>query len=60
MEFDSSKLLREFAPQIEKTSKTWYIVFSVMFAFFLFGIFGLYTQIAKGHDVTGMRDNVVW
>jgi len=60
MEFDSSKMLREFAPQIEKTSKTWYVVFFVMLAFFLFGVFGLYTQIAKGHDVTGMRDNVVW
>jgi molybdopterin-containing oxidoreductase family membrane subunit len=23
-------------------------------------VFGLYTQIAKGHVVTGMRDNVVW
>jgi molybdopterin-containing oxidoreductase family membrane subunit len=26
----------------------------------LFGVYGLYTQIAGGHIVTGMRDNVVW
>ncbi len=60
MEYDSSKLMREFAPQIEKTSKSWYLVFATLLAFFLFGIFGLYTQITKGHVVTGMRDNVVW
>jgi len=60
MEYDSSKLIRQFAPQIEKTSKTWYFIFAILLAFFLFGIFGLYTQINKGHEVTGMRDNVVW
>lgn len=60
MVYEGSKLLKEFAPQIEKTSKTWYFVFFTFLAFFLFGVFGLYTQIAKGHVVTGMRDNVVW
>ena len=30
------------------------------FCCFLFGMYGLYYQITKGHIVTGMRDNVVW
>jgi molybdopterin-containing oxidoreductase family membrane subunit len=56
----STKLLREFAPQLEKTSivgKIW-IIFLV--GVLMLGAFALYTQIAKGHIVTGMRDNVVW
>ncbi len=59
-EFDASKLMKEFAPQLEKTSGLWYGVFFGMLALFLFGIYGLYKQIAYGHAVTGMRDNVVW
>ena len=58
--YNASKLLKEFAPQLEKTSGLWYGVFFSMFALFLFGIYGLYKQIADGHEVTGMRDNVVW
>ncbi|MDF1547593.1 MAG: polysulfide reductase NrfD [Bacteroidales bacterium] len=59
-EFDASQLMKEFAPQLEKTSNLWYAVFFSMLAVFLFGVFGLYTQIADGHIVTGMRDNIVW
>lgn len=59
-EFNASQLMKEFAPQLEKTSNLWYAVFFSMLAVFLFGVFGLYTQIADGHIVTGMRDNVVW
>lgn len=54
------KLLKEFAPQIEKTSSTWYIFFIVCLITFFIGIYGLITQITEGHIVTGMRDNVVW
>jgi Ni/Fe-hydrogenase subunit HybB-like protein len=57
---NADKLIREFAPQLEKTSATWYILFFTFFAIFLFGIYGLYRQIADGHVITGMRDNVVW
>jgi len=59
-EIDVSKLMKEFAPQLEKTSGLWYAVFLSMLALFLIGIYGLYKQIADGHIVTGMRDNVVW
>lgn len=59
-EFEASKLMKEFAPQLEKISGLWYGVFFSMLTLFLFGIYGLYKQIAEGHTVTGMRDNVVW
>lgn len=59
-EFEASKLMKEFAPQLEKISGLWYGVFFTMLSLFLFGIYGLYKQIADGHIVTGMRDNVVW
>jgi len=57
---EAKNLIKEFAPQIEKTSKTWWFFFIIFFMMALFGVYGLYTQIAGGHIVTGMRDNVVW
>jgi Ni/Fe-hydrogenase subunit HybB-like protein len=47
-------------PNIEKFSKRnwfWTIFFLL---WILVGGYALYLQIAKGHGVTGMRDNVVW
>jgi Ni/Fe-hydrogenase subunit HybB-like protein len=47
-------------PQIEKFSRrTWgWTIFYLLWIGF--GGIALYTQVAKGHKVTGMRDNVVW
>jgi len=56
----SDALIKEFAPQIETTSKVWWATFLLFLCVFMFGIYGLIMQITKGHDVTGMRDNVVW
>ena len=56
----SDKLLKEFAPQIERTGlwgKLW-IAFLIVVIFL--GFFALYWQVSRGHIVTGMRDNVVW
>jgi len=53
-------LLREFAPQLKIRTilgKAWIII---LISGLLFGLFGLYVQIVKGHIVTGMRDYVVW
>jgi Ni/Fe-hydrogenase subunit HybB-like protein len=47
-------------PNIEKFGKKnmlWVIFFSL---WIVVGAYALYLQIAKGHSVTGMRDNVVW
>lgn len=55
-----SELLRDLTPEIEKTGRSWYVVFGILLLVFLTGIYGLIRQIDKGHIVTGMRDNVVW
>ncbi|MCX6258383.1 MAG: polysulfide reductase NrfD [Bacteroidia bacterium] len=54
------KHIKALTPEIENTSKSWKLLFAVFLSFFALGIFGLITQITKGHIVTGMRDNVVW
>ena len=54
------KLLKDLTPELERTSKSWYITFVILLGFFIIGIYGLIQQIDKGHVVTGMRDNVVW
>lgn len=47
-------------PVIEKfgTKTTGWVIFFLLWI--LLGIYALYLQIAVGHSVTGMRDNVVW
>jgi Ni/Fe-hydrogenase subunit HybB-like protein len=55
-----ASLLKDLTPEIEKTGKSWYIVFAIFLGIFIVGIYGLILQIDKGHIVTGMRDNVVW
>lgn len=57
----SSKiLLREFAPQIERTSTLGKLWITFLVGIVLLGFFALYWQVSRGHIVTGMRDNVVW
>lgn len=60
MEKTADDLMQEFAPQLESPSKKWWIVFGAMLLLFAFGVYGLIYQIRHGHDVTGMRDHVVW
>jgi len=62
MILDDNKLdlLKKFTPELETTSRNWYMVAGFFLCVWLFGMFGLFTQITKGHIVTGMRDNVVW
>lgn len=60
MDNNELSLLREFSPQLNtntKLVKAW-LLFLVLA--FMFGLFGLYMQITKGHAITGMRDYVVW
>ncbi len=53
-------LIKDLTPEIEKTSRSWYMIFGFFLVIFAYGINGLVQQIDKGHIVTGMRDNVVW
>lgn len=54
------KLLREFAPQIERTSSNFIIWVIFLLMVIGLGVYAFIQQVTKGHDVTGMRDNVVW
>ena len=53
-------LLKEFTPQLKTRTHLFRIWFAILIVGVLIGLFGLYTQIVKGHVVTGMRDYVVW
>ncbi|MCX6246357.1 MAG: polysulfide reductase NrfD [Bacteroidetes bacterium] len=54
------KLLREFAPQLEKTSSATLIWILFLLGVIGWGVYAFITQVTQGHIVTGMRDNVVW
>jgi Ni/Fe-hydrogenase subunit HybB-like protein len=61
---DSNKrkqeLLKEFLPQLEKTSWVWFAWVAFLLVVIFTAIYALILQILKGHIITGMRDNVVW
>lgn len=54
------ELLKEFLPQLEKTSAVWYAWVAFLLVVIFAAIYALIMQIVKGHIITGMRDNVVW
>lgn len=54
------KLLREFAPQLEKTSPATLVWILFLLAVIGWGVYAFIAQVTRGHIVTGMRDNVVW
>jgi Ni/Fe-hydrogenase subunit HybB-like protein len=54
------KLLRQFAPQLEKTSSATLVWILFLLGVIGWGVYAFVTQVTKGHIVTGMRDNVVW
>ncbi|MCX6277377.1 MAG: polysulfide reductase NrfD [Bacteroidetes bacterium] len=60
MENEKKSPLREFAPQLEQTSFAGYAWIVFLLAVIGFGIYAFFQQVFKGHEVTGMRDNVVW
>jgi len=59
-ENNTSNLIKEFVPSVEKPSTQWYAWVGVLTVFVLFGIFALIRQIQAGQIITGMRDNAVW
>ena len=54
------ELVKEFLPLLEKTTKTSKIWIGILIATILVGFYAFIIQVIKGHEVTGMRDNVVW
>ena len=49
-----------YKPHLETISKKGIALIVFLLLIILFGVVCLYTQVTKGHVVTGMRDNVVW
>lgn len=54
------ELIKEFAPMLEKSSFAYKIWIGFLLAIISVGLYAFVLQVLKGHEVTGMRDNVVW
>lgn len=54
------ELVKEFSPMLLKSGKPYKIWVAVLSAFVAVGLYAFVVQLLKGHEVTGMRDNVVW
>ncbi len=54
------ELVKEFSPLLEKTSKWYKILVGILIAIIIVGLYAFILQFMKGHEITGMRDNVVW
>ena len=53
-------LVKEFSPMLEKTSFLGKLWIGFLIVVILLGLYAFILQFKKGHEITGMRDNVVW
>ena len=58
--YTREKLLREVAPHLERTSASFFVWILFLLGVIGLGVYAFVAQVTRGHDVTGMRDNVVW
>jgi len=54
------ELVIEFSPQLRKTGLLYNLWIGILIAVILLGLVSFILQMIKGHEITGMRDNVVW
>jgi len=54
------ELVKELLPMPDKTSTISKIWIGFLLAIISVGLYGFVIQVLNGHEVTGMRDNVVW
>jgi molybdopterin-containing oxidoreductase family membrane subunit len=54
------ELVNEFSPMLEKTGSAFKIWTGFLIVIIVIGLYALVLQFQKGHEITGMRDNVVW
>jgi Ni/Fe-hydrogenase subunit HybB-like protein len=54
------ELVKELSPMQDKTSTISKIWIGFLLAIISVGLYGFVIQVLNGHEVTGMRDNVVW
>lgn len=55
-----SELVKEFSPMLEKSSTLIKLWIGLLIAIIIVGLYAFYLQVKYGHEITGMRDNVVW
>lgn len=60
MENEQNNPLKEFAPQLERTTMQGYTWILFLLLVIGVGFYAFLQQVLHGHEVTGMRDNVVW
>jgi Ni/Fe-hydrogenase subunit HybB-like protein len=60
LELRKRELVKEFTPMLEKWTTTSKIWIGFLALVILAGLLAFVLQITKGHEITGMRDNVVW
>jgi Ni/Fe-hydrogenase subunit HybB-like protein len=60
MEIQKKDPLIEFTPQLERTSIQGYAWIVFLLGVIGLGVYAFLQQVLHGHEVTGMRDNVVW
>ncbi len=54
------ELVKEFSPMLASFSLTSKVWIGFLIAVIAIGLYAFVLQLLKGHEVTGMRDNVVW
>jgi molybdopterin-containing oxidoreductase family membrane subunit len=62
MDFNKRKkdLVNEFSPMLVKSGPFFRLWIWALVALIAVGMFALVLQASQGHEITGMRDNVVW
>ena len=58
--YTREKLLLEVAPHLERTSTSFFVWIVFLLGIIGLGVYAFIAQVTRGHEVTGMRDNVVW
>ena len=54
------QLIKEFAPLLTTSGRGYKTMVGILITIILIGLIAFFIQASKGHEVTGMRDNVVW
>ena len=54
------ELVKEFSPMLVKSSFLSSVWILTLIAIIAVGLYAFYLQLTQGHEITGMRDNVVW
>jgi molybdopterin-containing oxidoreductase family membrane subunit len=60
LEIKKQELVKEFMPMLLKTTTSFKLWTAFLAAVVALGLVAFTLQVVKGHEVTGMRDNVVW